>query len=84
MKEIDLNTWKRKEHFNFFRKMDLPFYNVNVNVDITGIREVAKVNNVSFNSLLIFLTVRSMNKIENTTSYFNFSKLAGRDDFVFI
>jgi chloramphenicol O-acetyltransferase type A len=45
--------------------MDLPFYNLNVNVNITGIREVAKVNNVSLNNLLIFLTIRSINKIEN-------------------
>ena len=45
--------------------MDLPFYNVNLNVDISGLREYAKSNSFSLNSLLIFLTIRSLNKIEN-------------------
>ena len=65
MKEIDLNNWNRKEHFEFFRRMDLPFYNINLNVDISGLREYAKSNSFSLNSLLIFLTIRSLNKIEN-------------------
>jgi len=65
MEQIDINTWKRKEHFQFFRKMDLPFYNINANVDITGVREFAKINGLSFNSLLVYLTMRSLNRVEN-------------------
>ena len=42
MKEIDIETWSRKEHFQFFQRSDLPFYNVNFNVDITGLKEYAQ------------------------------------------
>ncbi len=32
---IDLNTWKRREHFAFFSSMDEPFHGLVVNVDCT-------------------------------------------------
>ena len=138
MTEIDLATWRRREHFEFFRKADLPFYNVNFNLEITGLPEFAKQHSVSLNTLLIYITVRSMNQVENfryrlrgdsvilhdqlhpsfahikgdddlfsmitvdycedlmefasrtsdaidsSTTYFDLSKLGGRDDLVFI
>lgn len=138
MKEIDLSSWKRREHFEFFRKSDLPFYNINVNLNIEGLREFANNNSISFNTVMLYLTVKAMNRIENfryrlrgeqvilhdtlhpsfahiksgddlfgmitveytgtlkdfaenvqnaineTTSYFDFTKMKGRDDFVFI
>lgn len=138
MKKIDISTWNRREHFAFFRKVDLPFYNVNTQVDITGLPELAKSKLISINSLLIFLTIQSMNQIDNfryrirddsvylhdavhpsfthlkkgeelfriitmdfdndlkrfddklkqaveeSTSYFDLSKAAGRDDLVFM
>lgn len=65
MKEIDIATWPRREHFEFFRRMDLPFYNVNFNVEITGLREFAKQHSISLNSVLIYMTVKSMNSVEN-------------------
>jgi chloramphenicol O-acetyltransferase type A len=65
MKKIDIATWHRKEHFEFFRRADLPFYNVNLNLDITGLREFAKRHSVSLNTVLIYITVKSMNSVEN-------------------
>lgn len=138
MKTIDLETWNRKEHFNFFKRMDLPFYNVNVNIDVSGLKETSRKKNISLNCILIYLTMKAINnvenfryrirgdsvilheklnpsfahlksgddlfrmitvdfsedlnyfekkmkkEIENSKSYFDFSKLEGRDDFVFI
>jgi len=65
MKKIDISTWNRREHFAFFRKVDLPFYNVNTQVDITGLPELAKSKSISLNSTLIFLTIQAMNQIDN-------------------
>ncbi len=65
MNEIDIAKWKRREHFEFFRKADLPFYNVNTNVDITGVADYAKERTVSFSTLLTWLTMRSLNRTEN-------------------
>ncbi len=65
MKEINLDNWDRKEHFNFFIKSDLPFYNVNFNVDITGLKEQTKLHGLSLNNSLIYLTTKTLNKINN-------------------
>jgi chloramphenicol O-acetyltransferase type A len=77
MKKIDINTWNRREHFAFFRKVDLPFYNVNTPVDITGLPEFVKAKSISLNSSLIYLTIQSMNQIENF-------RYRIRDDAVFL
>ena len=65
MKEIDLSTWPRREHFQVFRRADLPFYNVNVNLDITGVRKAAKRRGVPFTRVMIHLVLRTANAIEN-------------------
>lgn len=65
MKKIDIEKWDRKEHFMFFQKSDLPFYNTNFNLDITGLKEITKNAGVSFNTTLIYLTMQAMLKIEN-------------------
>lgn len=65
MIEIDLKTWKRREHFEFFGKMDLPFYNINTTVDVSEMRAISKKKSISLNSLLMYVTIRSLNKIEN-------------------
>lgn len=63
--EIDMDLWDRKEHFNFFLNSDLPFYNINFNVDVTGLQELCKKQNISVNSALIYATVKALNQIEN-------------------
>jgi chloramphenicol O-acetyltransferase type A len=65
MQDIDLATWPRREHFAFFRRADLPFYNVNASVDVTGLRDAAKASRVPLNTLLIHLTIRAANRVEN-------------------
>lgn len=65
MKEIDLSTWPRREHFQVFRQADLPFYNINVNLDITGVRAEARNCGVPFTQAMIHLVLRTVNGIEN-------------------
>ncbi|ASU33400.1 chloramphenicol acetyltransferase [Mucilaginibacter xinganensis] len=45
---LDIETWERKEHFNFFKTFDEPFYGVCVNVDCTLAYRLAKQNKCSF------------------------------------
>lgn len=65
MKEIDIETWDRKEHFRFFLRSDLPFYNVDFELDVTGLHAFCKQRGVSVNSTLIYATVKALNRVEN-------------------
>lgn len=65
MKEIDLSTWPRREHFQVFRRADLPFYNINVNLDITGVRQAGKSRGIPFTRVMVHLVMRAANGIEN-------------------
>ena len=46
--KIDLDTWIRKEHFNFFSQFEEPFYGVTVNIDCTLAYKTVKEKGVSF------------------------------------
>lgn len=64
MKIINIDTWKRKRHYNFFKQMDCPHYNVCANLDITKFYKYIKENNLSFNLCTIFAVVKTANSIE--------------------
>ena len=65
MKEIDMHTWDRKEHFDFFSQMDIPFYNINCEIDITGLKEYTEREKTSFTNTLMFLITQEMIKVPN-------------------
>ena len=65
MKEIDINTWKRKEHFNFFSGTVYPIYNICFNLDVKIVKKYAKEKNISFNLVMIYLSTKALNCIEN-------------------
>lgn len=62
-KEINLETWKRKSHFNFFSAMEEPFYGVTVAIDVTLAYEKAKEQNVSFFIYYLHATLKAMNEL---------------------
>jgi chloramphenicol O-acetyltransferase type A len=65
MKElVDLNTWIRKDHFNFFNAFEEPFFGVTVDVDCTFTYQEAKDKNVSFFLLYLYKSLRAANEIE--------------------
>ena len=55
MREIDLETWPRRVHYELFSKMDYPHFNLTANVDITVLRPFLKENDVTFTTGLIYL-----------------------------
>jgi len=66
MKEkIDINTWLRKDHFNFFNTFDEPFFGLTVEVDCTATYQEAKANEVSFFLLYLHKSLAAANQIEN-------------------
>ena len=63
--KIDRCSWNRQEHFDFFRRMDLPFYNTNFNIDVSGVKDCAKPLGIPLHSVLMFLVMRAINSIDN-------------------
>ena len=47
-KEIDINTWDRKEHFEFYSNIATPHYCVAFNIDVTNLLAFTRKNKISF------------------------------------
>ena len=47
-KAIDIATWKRREHFEFFAAMDEPFHGVVVNIECTRLYQARSKTGTSF------------------------------------
>lgn len=62
--KIELDTWNRKEHFEFFRKFDEPFYHLNMNVDCSAGLKMAKINNHSLFAWYLFHAVKAANMVK--------------------
>ena len=65
MKVIDLEQWKRKEHFEFFHRSDYPQYNICLEIDVTHLVKFTKEKQWSFYYSMIFAATTAINQIEN-------------------
>lgn len=64
MRVLDLETWKRREHYEFFRRFDDPFWNVTVPVDVTGLVDVCRDDGPSFFLASLWTAMRALNETE--------------------
>jgi len=63
--DIDLLTWKRREHFELYRGFANPFFSVTAEVDAGPTRELcAEAGGPSFFLATVFLALRACNDIE--------------------
>ncbi|MDR6943298.1 chloramphenicol acetyltransferase [Mucilaginibacter pocheonensis] len=62
--KLNIDTWVRKEHFNFFKNFEEPFYGVVVNIDCTAAYRFAKNNGVSFFLYYLHKSLSAANNIE--------------------
>jgi chloramphenicol O-acetyltransferase type A len=63
--KIDIDTWNRKEHFEFFSQMDEPFYGLTFTVDCTKAYEKSKQLNIPFFIYYLHKTLVAVNSVEN-------------------
>lgn len=62
---IDLRTWKRRDHYLWFRRYEQPFFSVTVEVDVTAAwRASHKPGAVSFFLRSVFLMLKAANEVE--------------------
>ncbi|WP_042274509.1 chloramphenicol acetyltransferase [[Clostridium] dakarense] len=65
MQYINFDTWKRKNHYNFFEKVDNPQFNICSNIDVTNFLKFVKKNKLSFYYSMIYASTYVMNEIED-------------------
>lgn len=65
MREIELSTWDRREHFAMFSRQTFPFFGVTFPLDVTRLYGYTKANGISFYYALTYLTIKAMEPIEN-------------------
>jgi chloramphenicol O-acetyltransferase type A len=63
--KLDLDSWNRKEHFEFFSKMEEPFYGITSTIDCTKAYQKAKELQVPFFTYYLHKTLVAVNTIEN-------------------
>ncbi len=65
MENINIDTWKRKQHFEFFRNVTYPIYKIGINLDVTELYKFVKENNLSFYYTMIYCATKTMNQQED-------------------
>lgn len=65
MKYIDVENWKRKEHFKLFYGMDYPHFSICGNVDITNFLAKVKAKQLPFYYAMIYATTYVGNQVIN-------------------
>jgi chloramphenicol O-acetyltransferase type A len=63
--ELDLSTWNRKEHFEFFCKFEEPFFGTTIQFDCTKAYAKSKELGVSFFTYYLHKTLVAVNNIKN-------------------
>lgn len=61
---LDIENWSRKDHFDFFKQFEEPFFGVTVNMDCTIAFEKAKAAGVSFFLWYLYRSLFAANAIE--------------------
>lgn len=63
MKKVDFTNPHRKKHFDFFREMNHPHFNITANVDISKLLPFLKDNKFPINIGMVYLLARTANEI---------------------
>lgn len=61
---IDPDKWYRKKHFDFFKNMEFPYFNICLNMEITELYNYCKYNGISVFLATTFLITKAVNKTE--------------------
>jgi chloramphenicol O-acetyltransferase type A len=63
MRKINMETWPRRQHFEFFRGFDHPHFGLCANVDLTAFYLFIKQHKISFSIAIVYLIARTANTI---------------------
>ena len=62
--KLDLPTWKRRDHFNFFRTFEQPFWGISTEINCTQAHAYCKAAGISFFMYYLYQSLRAANGIK--------------------
>jgi chloramphenicol O-acetyltransferase type A len=62
-KNVDVESWNRKNTYEFFKDYEDPFFNITANLDVTALYRFCKEKNLSFALSNLFYSLRAANEI---------------------
>jgi len=63
MKIIDLQNWKRRDHYEFYKGLAFPYLNITANINLTKLIPCTKTSGISLFSALAYITSTATNRI---------------------
>lgn len=63
MRQIDVQSWSRRDHFERFRDFDHPHFNICANVDLTRFHPAVKRHGISVTAAIVYVLTRAANSI---------------------
>ncbi len=63
MRVIDLETWPRRRHFEFFRGFENPHFGLCADVDVTALRRIIRERDLPLTVVLTYVLSRAANEI---------------------
>mgnify|MGYP001811865945 FL=1 len=63
MREIDVETWPRREHFETFHSFHNPHFTMCADVDVTALMSASRQGGVSVTAAIVYVVARSANDI---------------------
>lgn len=64
MRYIDIENWKRKDHYNFFKQLSYPHFSISGNLEVTTIYKYTKENEISFFMAVLYAATNAANSIK--------------------
>ena len=61
---VDIDNWKRKENYLFFRNFANPYYTVTSVVDVSKAYDTSKCLGIKFSQFLMYASLKAVNEIE--------------------
>lgn len=68
MQILELSTWKRKQHYEYFKSFKQPFFSVTANIPISPLWKVTKQEKLSFLQTSLFFVLKTADKVEEFRS----------------
>lgn len=79
MKPVEIENWKRKAVYEFFKDYDDPFFNLTANLDVTALYRFCKEKSLSFALANLFYSLQAANQIREFKIRLSHGKLVEFD-----